>query len=164
MPTTPNYSWITPTDGGSSNVWGDLLNDAFDAADADVYAVDVLAQAALPKAGGTMTGNLVAKTTSGTVVAKGSISGAQSLDQSAANAFTATISGSTTFSFTNVPSNASGFVLKLTAGSTGVTWPASVKWAAGAAPTLSAGVDILGFLTFDGGTLWYGIPINLAAA
>lgn len=40
-----------------------------------------------------------------------------------------------------------------------ITWPASVKWANGSAPTLSSvngKVDILSFLTTNGGTTWYG--------
>lgn len=164
MPTTTNYGWLYPTDGGSADVWGDILNDMIVEQDADLKTVNDLASAALPKAGGTMTGRVDTLTSTATVVAKGSISGAQSLDCATGQGFTATLSGSTTFSFTNVPTGLFGFVLKLTAGSSGVTWPASVKWAAGTAPTLSAGVDILGFVTFDGGTLWYGVPVNLAAA
>lgn len=38
-----------------------------------------------------------------------------------------------------------------------ITWPGSVKWAEGTAPTFSAaGVDIVTLLTVDGGTIWYG--------
>ena len=42
-------------------------------------------------------------------------------------------------------------------GSKTITWPASVKWSAGAPPALTeSGVDVLTFLTADGGTTWYG--------
>ncbi|MPN57367.1 hypothetical protein SDC9_205061 [bioreactor metagenome] len=38
-----------------------------------------------------------------------------------------------------------------------VTWPASVKWAGGSAPTFSAaGVDVITLLTVDGGVTWLG--------
>jgi len=40
-----------------------------------------------------------------------------------------------------------------------VSWPASVKWAGGSAPSLtttSGKKDILHFTTVDGGTNWYG--------
>jgi hypothetical protein len=165
MPTTTNYGWTYPTDGGSLDAWGGICNTLFVDVDADLKALADLDAAKLPLAGGTLTGNVVVKTASGTVVAKGSISGAQSLDCSLGQFFTATHGGTVTYSFTNVPSNGFGFTLKMTGGSAGaVTWPASVKWPAGSAPTLSSGVDILGFLTFDGGTLWYGVYVNLAAA
>lgn len=164
MPTTTNYSWTTPTDGGSADAWGGILNTLFTDIDTDLYDLSVLDAAKLPLAGGTMTGHVSALTSTATISAKGSISGAQSLNCALAQGFTATIGGATTFSFTNCPSGLFGFVVELTAGSTGVTWPASVLWAAGAEPTLSAGKDILGFLSFDAGTSWYGVAINLAAA
>jgi len=44
-------------------------------------------------------------------------------------------------------------------GSRLVTWPASVKWNAGSAPTLTTtagGVDIITLTTRDAGTTWYG--------
>jgi hypothetical protein len=37
------------------------------------------------------------------------------------------------------------------------TWPASVQWAGGIAPALTAsGTDILVFYTYDAGTTYYG--------
>jgi hypothetical protein len=44
-------------------------------------------------------------------------------------------------------------------GGRAVTWPASVKWAGGIAPTITAvadAVDVCTFVTMDGGTTWYG--------
>jgi hypothetical protein len=41
------------------------------------------------------------------------------------------------------------------------TWPGSVVWPGGSAPTLSTAendVDVLHFATLDGGTVWYGFP------
>jgi hypothetical protein len=38
-----------------------------------------------------------------------------------------------------------------------ITWPASVNWSNGVAPTLTtSGTDILVFYTYDGGTEYYG--------
>lgn len=56
---------------------------------------------------------------------------------------------------------ASAFTLFFTANGTGYTtaWPASVKWANGVAPvftTTNTKVDIISFVTNDGGNTWYG--------
>lgn len=56
MAATVNYSWTYPTVGADLDTWGGILNQAFIDADADLKAVDDVAAAALPTAGGTMTG------------------------------------------------------------------------------------------------------------
>lgn len=56
--TTTNYGWTKPTVGADSNTWGGLLNGDMDSIDADLFAVSGVANAALPKAGGTITGSL----------------------------------------------------------------------------------------------------------
>ena len=95
------------------------------------------------------------------VNARGSISGAQTIDLELGNVVTATITAATTFTFSNPPTTgrAGGFVLVLTNGGAGtITWPTAAKWAAGTAPTLTAsGTDIISFISKDAGTLWYGI-------
>ena len=76
-----------------------------------------------------------------------------------ANYFISTPSGTSTWIFTGAPvSRDSSFVLQLTnGGAYTTTWPASVKWPAGAAPTLtSSGVDLLIFSTTNTGTTWRG--------
>ena len=73
--------------------------------------------------------------------------------------FTKTLSANTTFTFTGVPTGkAATFSLILTnSGSYGVTWPNSVKWSEDSDPVLtSAGIDVLTFITPDGGVTWYG--------
>ena len=87
--------------------------------------------------------------------------GTQDIDITAGNVVTATVDTSTnTFTFSN-PS-ASGRSCSLTliltnGGSQTVNWPSSVDWKDGTAPTLtSSGIDILTFMTVDGGTIWYG--------
>jgi hypothetical protein len=93
--------------------------------------------------------------------ALGSGSGSRTINLSLGNYISATVTGTTEWTFSNPITSpaASGFVLELTnGGSAAITWPLSVKWPGGTAPTLtSAGVDILTFLTDDGGTTWRGV-------
>lgn len=73
--------------------------------------------------------------------------------------FTKTISANTTFTITGVPTGkAATFNLILTnGGAFTVAWPASVKWTDDTAPDLTAsGIDVLTFVTPNGGTTWYG--------
>lgn len=55
---TANYGWTKPSVGGDPDTWGGLLNTDLDGIDSTVFAVSGVANAALPKAGGTMTGAL----------------------------------------------------------------------------------------------------------
>ena len=84
---------------------------------------------------------------------------ASDVDLTAGTYFTKTAAGNLTWTFSNTPaSRVVGFVLQLTnGGAYTMTWPASVDWPSGTAPTLtSSGVDILVFITNDGGTTWRG--------
>ena len=81
------------------------------------------------------------------------------VDCSAGGYFTKTITGATTFTFANVPSGvAYAFTFEVTLnGSNAITWPASVKWPADTAPTITDGkTQVFVFLTDDGGTRWRG--------
>lgn len=93
---------------------------------------------------------------------------AGAIDVSAGTVFTKTISANTTISFTNVPAapaTACVTLILTNGGAYTVTWPSSVKWSGGTAPDLTAsGVDVLTFLTIDGGTTWYGTVNSLGAA
>ena len=93
--------------------------------------------------------------------ALGSVSTAATIDMTSANFFSATLGGACTFAFTNPCSTGDfgGFVLELTnGGSDTVNWPASVDFAGGTAPTLTAaGVDLLVFVTRDAGTTYHGM-------
>ena len=115
-------------------------------------------RAFLQLAGGTMTGGLF-----GTAVAlSGSV-----IDVSIGSCFAKVITASTTFTITGAPSGAVGcFSLILTdGGSQTVTWPSSVKWTEGTPPELaSSGIDVITFLTADGGTTWYGVHSVQGAA
>jgi hypothetical protein len=92
--------------------------------------------------------------------ALGSGSGARTINLELGNYVSATVTGNTTWTFSNPPASphAGGFVLELTnGGAYTMTWPSSVKWPGGSGPTLTAsGVDVLAFLTRDGGTTWRG--------
>jgi hypothetical protein len=88
---------------------------------------------------------------------------ASAIDLSLGNYFTKTISGTTTFTVSNVPASGTtaSFILELTnGGSATVNWWTGRTWAGGTAPTLTAsGVDVLGFYTYDGGTTWRGFVL-----
>ena len=87
-------------------------------------------------------------------------SGNTTIDLTLGNFVSANCNGITTWTFSNpLPSPiACGFILELTnGGSATQNWP-SVKWPGGTAPTLTAsGVDVLTFITDDGGTIWRGV-------
>lgn len=81
------------------------------------------------------------------------------VDVSHATAFTLTLDDDAEFDFTGVPMGRSAcFSLKLEyGGDYTVTWPSNVHWCNDIEPELtSGGTDILTFITFDGGTNWYG--------
>jgi hypothetical protein len=65
-----------------------------------------------------------------------------------------------TFTFTGVPvGKGACFTLIITnGGSATVTWHRGTKWANGNIPELTNGVDIITFITMDGGNTWYGSP------
>jgi hypothetical protein len=93
--------------------------------------------------------------------ALGSVGTLATIDMTSANFFSATLGSATTFAFTNpcTTGDFGGFVLELTnGGSDTVNWPASVDFAGGTAPTLTAaGVDLLVFVTRDAGTTYHGM-------
>ena len=132
--------------------------------------------ARLPLAGGTMSGATVfadqlatrpiIKDYSETVDAGGNTSTAQTLDETAGNVQTFTMTGNCTFT---MPSGSglqpgASMTLILTQDGTGSRTGTftDVKWAGGTDPTLTTtattGVDILTFYTFNGGAspVWYG--------
>jgi hypothetical protein len=156
MATTPttNYAWGKPTVGASNGVWGTELNAALDEIDTDLAAAEATADAALPKAGGTLTGDLVHLTDSYTLVDLGNMTGAVEIDLSAGNFFYGTVTESTTISFANCPTGGVFFLLELTnPGAASISWPGAVKWPGGTAPDFTAsGVDLLSGITRDAAT------------
>ncbi len=87
---------------------------------------------------------------------------ALAIDLATGNYFTKTISGNSTFTFSNPPASGTvgSFTLELTHSSGTVTWPASVKFPADTAPTLTTGkTHLFIFVTDDGGTRYRGAAL-----
>jgi len=87
---------------------------------------------------------------------------ALAIDLATGNYFTKTIAGNSTFTFTNPPASGTvgSFTLELTHSSGTVAWPASVKWPADTAPTLTAGkTHLFIFVTDDGGSRYRGAAL-----
>jgi len=89
------------------------------------------------------------------------------------NSFSLTLSGNTTFTFSNPPASGTSYTFSIeiiqdaSASGFTVTWPASVDWPAATAPTLTATAsakDVFVFTTRDGGTNWYGFTAGQALA
>lgn len=161
MADTTNFSWTKPTVGGDSGAWGSILNTAIDDIDTDLNTTKTTADAALPKAGGTMTGRIDVKNEAFTAVNLGSsLTGTVTLNCASGNFFYGTMSGNITIAFSNVPSNVFFLALELKgAGAQGASFPASVKWDANTAPTTTPAsneTDLYWFYTRDAGTTWRG--------
>ncbi len=98
-----------------------------------------------------------------------SSSNAATLDLHTGTNFTHTLTENVTYTFSNsgASGRASAFTLKVTQDSTArtITWPSSVDWVGSTAPTLSTGsgeVDVFVFVTYDGGTTYYGFAAGQA--
>ena len=98
-----------------------------------------------------------------------SSSNAATLDLHTGTNFTHTLTEDVTYTFSNsgASGRASAFTLKVTQDSTArtITWPSSVDWKNSNAPTLSTGsgeVDVFVFVTYDGGTTYYGFAAGQA--
>jgi len=110
------------------------------------------------------------------VNAIGTITAGTNADLEDGNVQSVTMTANTfNFGITNaLTSESNSLTLIITNGGLAtVTWKSgahggggnNIKWAAGAAPTLtSSGTDILTFTTFDGGTQWYGFAAGIAMA
>jgi hypothetical protein len=98
-----------------------------------------------------------------TVQNHGNSGAAATVDLVNGNNHSFTLDANCTFTFTGATNGVGcSFTLILTqdgVGSKTVTWPASVKWSQATPPTLSttaSAIDILTFMTVDGGVTWYG--------
>ena len=85
------------------------------------------------------------------------------IDITNGNVFTITADQNTTFVFSNPsPTGKScAFTLIWTQDSSDrtITWPGSVDWPGGSAPSVTSGsgkIDVYTFFTMDAGTIWYG--------
>jgi len=93
------------------------------------------------------------------------------INLNSATNFAHDLTGNTTYTFSNPPvsGEAKAFTLKIIQDSTArtITWPSSVDWAGGTAPTLSTAnnaVDVFVFYTIDNGTTYYGFTAGQAMA
>jgi hypothetical protein len=98
-------------------------------------------------------------------VAIGNTGATRTIDLVDGNFFSATLDQACTFTFSNPAASGDfcGFTLALTnGGAFAITYPASVDFVGGTAPTLTAsGLDLLVFLTYDGGTTYLGLVAGL---
>jgi len=149
--------------------------------DAVLTSTTTTANAALPKAGGTLSGAVDAgeqiisqaifKDVGETLATNGTSGSAATISLADGNFHKVTMTANCTFTFSNVPATANtaaSFTLFLVQDGTGsriATWPGTVDWAAATAPTLTttaAAVDVLTFITLDGGTVWNGFVAGQA--
>ena len=83
----------------------------------------------------------------------------QTLDLSTGNRFSFTATGATGVIFSNPPATGTptGFSLEVENSSGyALTWPSSIKWHGGSAPSVNAGKSVYAFITTDGGTTYFG--------
>jgi hypothetical protein len=120
-----------------------------------------------------LTEELKAKSYNETYVAVTSSGAATTVNCEAGNSFMHTLTENTTFTFSNPPASGTAYTMSIeiiqdaSASGYTVTWPTSVDWPAGAAPTLTATAsakDVLVFTTRDGGVTWLGFTAGLALA
>ena len=99
--------------------------------------------------------------------AYGNAEGTANINIESGNYVSVTATGPVTWVFSNPPAspNAGGLIIELTNGGNFTqTWPNSVAWPSGTAPTLTSnGVDVLTFITDNGGTTWRGSAAGSAA-
>ena len=175
--TTPNFGWTLPVVAGSTNIWGTIVNDMLGDPgsvvpniDADLQTVKdtadattIVANAALPRAGGIMTGLLEEHSATLKTVDLAAASGSVAMNLALANFFLAqpVAATATQYVFSNVPAIADVasivFLQVLAGGASIVTWDAAIIWPSAIIPALSTlGTDIVGLVTPDQGTTWYG--------
>ena len=159
---TTNYGWDLPDVGADQDTWGAVNNvvhqniddeiklreDEITATEGDIataetaiLATAVVADAALPVAGGVMTGRVDVKGSTeqtDTIAAAGS---SETIDFASAAWHKITLTEDLTLAFSNIP-NVTGSVfvgvVEIIAAGFDITWSDVDEWAGGTAPTLTA--------------------------
>lgn len=94
----------------------------------------------------------------------GNTGATETIDLENGNVHRIVLDQNTTLTFSNPPASGTYgefrmIVVQDATGSRTITWPASLDWGGGSAPTLSTAanaIDIFDFFTVDGGSTWYG--------
>jgi hypothetical protein len=167
---TTNYGWNLPDVAGDAGAWGGLLNTILEDIDDKLYTADGLADAALPLAGGNLSGHVEHFTghTVGGSIATGS--GTKTIDLSAANFWVqaGALSGAVTIDVTNPQSSSGDFECVILfprnlGNASSVTWKKdgsamTLWWQDGVEPTwTTSGYDVIVLFTYDGGSTWIGV-------
>ena len=87
---------------------------------------------------------------------------ATDIDLSTGNYFTKTVSGNTTFTFSNPPASGTvgSFTLEVTHSSGNIYWPSTVKWPDNDPPSLTTGrTHLFMFVTDNGGSRYRGAAL-----
>lgn len=170
---TTNYAWDLPDVSGDAGSWGTLLNTILNDLDDKVFTADAVADAALPKAGGVMTGHLDILTahTTGATLTGGSGTKTLNLDNANYFRFTTGLSGAVTLDITNITNYSAGATdivgvivqLKNAGAASSITYKVdgttkTILWQDGVAPTYTtSGDDVIVLYTYNGGTTWMGV-------
>jgi len=174
FPTTANISDCLDEDAMGSNSATKICTQQSIKAYVDTQVATQIAnlvEDTTPQLGGDLDGQdnevqkVILKDYAELTVANGAAGTTETLDITAGNVFKMTLDENITFTFSNpiASDDLTSFTLILIqdgSGTNTVTWPASVDWEDGTAPTLitTAGtVSILAFFTYDGGTIWHGM-------
>jgi len=167
------FSKLTGVPSGSTTVSGsvELLTnaEAITGSDTTRAMTATAMRAGLVDGNDTVLGKFNLKDYGEVTVAKGNLGATPAFDISTGNHQTGTVNqaiSSSTFTNPTASDELCSFVLSLTnGGAFSIVWPTSVDWAAGTAPTLTtSGLDLLVFMTYDGGTIWHGMLASLASA
>lgn len=144
-----------PVPGSDDGVWGNLLND--------FLGVEHSSDGSL-KSTGSLAGKV--STTGGgkeALATPTASSSTTAISLSNGNVQKLTLGSSTTISLTGATSGSacslSLYIQQDSTGSRTITWPTSVKWPNGVAPTLSSAaskIDLVILETIDGGSTWFG--------
>jgi hypothetical protein len=145
-----------PTPGGDDNHWGTLLNDFLSVehnSDGTLKVAGSIQNKVETSGGGKEKVNTLTSAGPSPVIDL-TLGNVHLVTLTATNA-TVSVTGATF----GVACSASLYIKQDVVGGRVITWPASIKWPGGIAPTLSSGankIDLVVLETVDGGTTWFG--------